>query len=101
MSAQAKSPTRLSTLPHSTDAERTVLGALLMDPDAIIKVSDFLKPEDFYDPTYRMIFQGIYDLHQAHEVIDFVTVSNKLTSNKKIQEVGGSSFISEARWNLL
>ena len=95
MSAQAKSPARLNTLPHSTDAERTVLGALLMDPDAIIKVSDFLKPEDFYDPTYRMIFQGIYDLHQAHEVIDFVTVSNKLTNNKKIQEVGGSSFLAE------
>ena len=85
----------ISTQPHSTDAERTVLGALLMDPDAIIKVGDFLKPEDFYDPTYQMIFKSIYDLHQAHEVIDFVTVSNNLANNKKIQEIGGSSFLAE------
>ncbi|PIR53495.1 replicative DNA helicase [Candidatus Peregrinibacteria bacterium CG10_big_fil_rev_8_21_14_0_10_49_10] len=90
----------LSTQPHSTDAERTVLGALLMDPDAIIKISDFLKPEDFYDPTYRSVFQAIYNLHQQHEVIDFVTVSNNLASNKKIQEIGGSSFLAELAANV-
>jgi len=77
-----------------------VLGALLMDPDAIIKISDFLKPEDFYDPTYRSVFQAIYNLHQQHEVIDFVTVSNNLASNKKIQEIGGSSFLAELAANV-
>ncbi len=66
-----------------------------MDPDAIVKVSDFLTPEDFYDPTYKIIFSAIYNLHQQHEVIDFVTVSNNLASNKKIQDVGGSSFLAE------
>ena len=95
MPSKATSTTALDTQPHSTDAERTVLGALLMDPEAIIKVSDFLKPDDFYDLTYRLIFQAIYDLHQGHEVIDFVTVSNKLSSDKKIQEIGGSSFLAE------
>lgn len=77
-----------------------MLGALLMDPDAIIKISDFLKPEDFYDPTYRSVFQAIYNLHQQHEVIDFVTVSNNLASNKKIQEIGGSSFLAELAANV-
>lgn len=89
-----KTPSVLETQPHSTDAEKTVLGALLLDPDAIIKISDFLTPEDFYDPTYKLIFSAIYQLHQNHEVIDFVTVSNKLAGNSKIDEVGGSSFLA-------
>ncbi|PIQ76519.1 replicative DNA helicase [Candidatus Peregrinibacteria bacterium CG10_big_fil_rev_8_21_14_0_10_49_24] len=92
--AAKKTPPALDTQPHSTDAEKTVLGALLLDPDAIIKISDFLTPEDFYDPTYKLIFSAIYQLHQNHEVIDFVTVSNKLAGNSKIDEVGGSSFLA-------
>ena len=87
--------TLLETQPHSTEAEKTVLGALLLDPDAIIKISDLLTPEDFYDPTYRMIFQAIFELYQQHEPIDFVTVSTKLSDNKKIQDVGGSAFLAE------
>ena len=81
--------------PHSLEAERTVLGALLIDPDAIIKISDFLKPEDFYDPTHRMIFQAIFELFVQHVPIDFVTVSTKLADNKKVQDIGGSAFLAE------
>lgn len=88
-------PTLIETQPHSLEAERTVLGALLLDPEAIIKISDFLVPDDFYDPTYKMVFQAIYELYTAHEVIDFVTVSNKLSDNKKIQEIGGTAFLAE------
>ena len=52
----APTPTAFDTPPHSLEAEKTVLGALLLDPEAIIKISDFLKPEDFYDPTHRIIY---------------------------------------------
>jgi len=85
----------LEAQPHATEAEKTVLGALLLDPEAIVKVSDLLTPEDFYDPTYRLIFQAIYALYQEHEPIDFVTVSSRLADNKKIQDIGGSSFLAE------
>ncbi len=85
----------LEAPPHSPEAERTVLGALLLDPEAIIKISDFLKPEDFYDPTYRIVFQAVFDLYQQHEPIDFVTVANKLSDVKKIQEIGGSAFLAD------
>ena len=85
----------IETQPHSTDAEKTVLGALLMDPEAIIKVSDLLTSEDFYDPVYRQVFEAISTLYQAHEPIDFVTVSEKLKDNEKIQQIGGSSFLAE------
>lgn len=87
--------TLLEGQPHSVDAERTVLGALLLDPDAIIKVSDLLLAEDFYDPTYRLIFGAIEQLHREHEPIDFVTVAGKLSDSKKIQDVGGSAFLAE------
>lgn len=87
--------TLFDTPPHSPEAERTVLGALLLDPEAIIKVSDFLKPEDFYDPTYRQIFQAIYQLYTNHEPIDFITVTNKLGDNKNVQDIGGSAFLAE------
>jgi replicative DNA helicase len=81
--------------PHSTEAEKTVLGALLLDPEAIVKVSDLLVPEDFYDPTYRLIYQSIYELYQQHEPIDFVTVASKLSDSKKIQDIGGTVFLAD------
>ncbi|MBI1934616.1 replicative DNA helicase [Candidatus Peregrinibacteria bacterium] len=91
----APSPPFLETPPHALEAERTVLGALLLDPEAIIKVSDFLRPEDFYDPRLRSICQIIYELYQRHEPIDFVTVANRLSDSGTLNDVGGSAFLAE------
>ncbi len=91
----AQTPNVIDAPPHSPEAERTVLGALLLDPEAIVKVSDFLKPEDFYDPTYRMVFQAIFDLYLKHEPIDFITVSTKLADNERLQAIGGSAFLAQ------
>ena len=85
----------LQSQPHSTDAERTVIGALLLDPEAIIKISDFLKSDDFYDPIYRDIYGAIMSLYSNHEPVDFVTVTSKLSDNKKLQEIGGSAFLAQ------
>jgi replicative DNA helicase len=87
--------TFLDVQPHSLEAEQTVLGALLMDPDAVIKVSDLLTPEDFYEPTYRIIYAAIAALYQSHQPVDIITVTNKLSDEKKIQNVGGSAFLAE------
>src|SRR3989338_5189536 len=91
----AQSSTFLETPPHALEAERTVLGALLLDPEAIIKVSDFLRPEDFYDPRLRSICQVMYELYQRHEPIDFVTVANRLSDAGTLNDVGGSAFLAE------
>ncbi len=85
----------LDVQPQSIEAEQTVIGAVLLDPEAIIKISDFLAPEDFYDPTYRTIYGAVIALYQGHQPIDIITVSNKLADEKKIQAVGGSAFIAE------
>lgn len=92
--SQASSQAFLQGQPHSTDAEKTVLGAILLDPEAIIKVSDLLKPEDFYDPVHKLIYQAVLELHERHEVIDFVTVSSKLSDSKHVQQVGGTAFLA-------
>src|SRR3989338_1682160 len=93
--ASPPSPTGLETPTHAPDAERTVLGALLLDPDAILKVSDFLRAEDFYDPKYRIIYGAINDLYQKHEPIDFVTLVSRLKDIGKIDDIGGSAFLAE------
>tara|TARA_Y100000310_G_scaffold343492_3_gene451396 strand:+ start:1259 stop:2704 length:1446 start_codon:yes stop_codon:yes gene_type:complete len=95
MPTSSSPKTSIATQPHSLEVERTVIGALLMDPDAIIKVSDFLRPEDFYDPVLKDIYLAVFALYQEHEPIDFVTVSTKLKDNKKINDIGGSAFLAQ------
>ncbi len=91
----ANPPALLTTQPHSIEAERTVLGALLIDPEAIIKVSDILHSQDFYDPTYRLIYQAMEELYRDHAPIDFVTVSNKLAASEKLEGIGGTAFLAQ------
>lgn len=81
--------------PHSPEAERTVLGALLLDPEAILKVSDFLKPTDFYEPVHKKIYEAMFTLYTQHIPIDFVTVSTKLASDTAVQDAGGSAFLAD------
>lgn len=92
--------TFLESQPHSLDAEKTVLGAILMDPEAVLKVADLLDAEDFYDPTYREIYGAIKALYQAHQPVDIVTVTSKLQDSQKIQSVGGSAFLAELASNV-
>ncbi len=94
-STSLKASPLIQPQPHSLDAERTVLGALLLDPEAIVKVSDLLVPEDFYDPVHRLIYKAVSDLFTGHEPIDFITVTSKLADERKIQEIGGSAFLAE------
>ena len=81
--------------PHNTDAERSVLGCLLLDPDAIHKVVAKLQPDDFFDPVYRSIYTAICELYADAASIDFVTVADKLSRDTKLQQLGGSAFLAE------
>ena len=87
--------TLLDVQPHSHDAEQTVIGALLIDPEAIIKVSDLLTVEDFYEPMFGIVYGVILELFQLHQPIDIVTVASRLSDQKKIQDIGGSAFLAE------
>lgn len=81
--------------PHSIDAEISVLGALLLDKDAVFNVAEFLHPKHFYDARHSIIYEAIIDLYENREPIDVLTVSNRLKKKKKLKEIGGVSYIAD------
>lgn len=81
--------------PHSPSAERTLLGALLIDPERILDVSPLLSADDFFDPVYRTIYQAILRLHEARAPIDPITVGQALRDVGTLASVGGPSFLAE------
>lgn len=81
--------------PQSIEAERSLLGCLLIDKEAIIKVVDFLKPEDFYRPAHQAIYQACLDLFQKAEPIDILSVSNRLAEKNLLEDIGGRAYLAE------
>jgi len=80
--------------PQNIEAEEAVLGALLIDPDAIIRVATILKPDDFYREKHGWIYETALSLHEKREPIDFLTVCNELEGQGQLNEVGGPMFIT-------
>jgi len=81
--------------PQNLEAERSVLGALLIDNDVVFKISDILKSEDFYKNEHKIIYEAMMDLSQNHQPIDVLTLTDLLEKRKKLKEVGGASYVSE------
>ncbi len=81
--------------PHDEQAESSILGAILIDKDAISDVIDFLRPEFFYKDTHQHIFKAMMLLFEKHEPVDIVTVTSQLKKMGKYKEVGGASYLSE------
>ncbi len=82
------------TIPANPEAEEAVLGSLLIDPDAIIKVASFLEPDDFYREKNGWIYRAILDLHERREPADFVTLVDELERRDQLQQVGGTAYIT-------
>jgi len=80
--------------PHNIEAEQSVLGSLMMDKDAIIKVADFVKPNDFYKDAHNIIYKAILDLYEKREPLDVLSISNRLEEKNKLEEIGGSSYLA-------
>jgi len=90
-----KTRSLIDTEPHSTEAERTVLGALLIDPAAIYEIDARLLHTDFYDPIHATIYNAIHQLSGKGTPPDFVTVANELNEYERLQEIGGSAFLAQ------
>jgi len=80
--------------PHDIEAEEAVIGSLLIDPEAILKVAVSLKPEDFFSETNRLIYQACLSLYQRNEVINQITVAHELMRQDKLEQIGGAAFLS-------
>jgi replicative DNA helicase len=83
------------TVPANPEAEEAVVGSLLIDPDAVLKVASFLQPEDFYRERNGWIYRAILDLHERREPADFVTLCDELERNNLLQEIGGAAYITQ------
>ena len=70
------------TVPANPEAEEAVLGSLLIDPDAVLKVASFLEDGDFYRERNGWIYRAILDLHERREPADFVTLCDELERRK-------------------
>src|SRR3989344_3192455 len=79
--------------PHSPEAEGSVLGALLLDKDAIIAIAEFLKPDDFYDDRHREIYLAALELYEERTPIDVLTISERLKKRKILKKIGGVSYL--------
>ena len=80
--------------PQSVEAEQCLLGSLLLDNTAIIKIADSVVAKDFYKAIHQEIYQAMVDLFEKSEPVDMVSVKNRLKSKKKLEEIGGNAYLS-------
>lgn len=81
--------------PQNLEAEQHFLGSILLDKDAIIKVGDMIRPDDFYDSKHRLLYEIMIELYSKHEPIDVVSISNLLKEKNKLEQVGGRTYLAK------
>lgn len=81
--------------PQNAEAEASLLGALLIDADAIVKVADIVAPEDFYDERHKRIFEAVRQLYEKHSPVDVLTLADQLKGTGFIDMVGGPAYLTE------
>jgi replicative DNA helicase len=79
--------------PQNLEAERAVLGAILMDNETVYTVMEILEPSAFYQPSHRLIFSTMLDLSERGEPIDIVTLTDRLRSAGSLDKAGGPDYI--------
>lgn len=80
--------------PHNDDAEKSVLGSILLDKDALFEVLEILKPEDFYNEMHKEIYSAVIELYRKNQPVDILTVSEELKKRKSLEMVGGRAYIA-------
>ncbi len=80
--------------PQNLEAEQSLLGSLLIDKDAIIKMADLVSPEDFYRDAHRIVFQAMLDLYEKREPIDLLSLGNRLEELNKLETIGGRTYLT-------
>jgi replicative DNA helicase len=81
--------------PHSEEAEQSVLGAVLIDKDAIVSVAEFLRAEHFYQKNHGLIYEAALSLFEKREPIDLVTLTEELKKGGNLDKVGGASYLAD------
>jgi replicative DNA helicase len=80
--------------PHDVEAEKAVLGSLLIDSEGIFKIATFLRPEDFFTPENQWVYDACFSLYQRNEGINQITVAHELAQKGRLEEAGGAAYLS-------
>jgi replicative DNA helicase len=80
--------------PQNIEAEQSVLGAIMLEREALASTIEFLSPDDFYKAAHKKIFLAMLDLYEKDEPIDSITLTEQLSRQNQLEEVGGASYIS-------
>lgn len=81
--------------PQNQEAEASLLGALLIDSNAIVKIADNLSVKDFYDKRHERIYEAIISLYEQHKAIDVLTLSDRLKDTGYLDSIGGPAYLTE------
>lgn len=81
--------------PQNIEAEQSVLGSILLDPEAIIPAMEYVEANDFYRRAHQLIFQSMIELNEKNEAIDVITIANNLESKDQLDDVGGTPYLAE------
>jgi replicative DNA helicase len=81
--------------PHNLDAERSVLGAILLDSETLATVADELRSDNFYSNAHELIFESVLELFHDSKPIDVITLTSSLKKKNKLSQVGGPAYLSE------
>ena len=82
-------------LPHSIEAEQSVIGSMLMDKEAVLAASEIIAREDFYQNSYGVMFEAMVELYQEGRPVDLVTVQDRLREKDVPPEVSSLEFVRE------
>jgi replicative DNA helicase len=91
-------PTRLPNTqvqPQNTDAEASLLGAILIDADAIVKIADIINANDFFDAKHQHIYEAVVSLYEKRQAIDVLTLSDQLKNVGYLDMIGGPGYLTE------
>jgi len=81
--------------PRSIESEKALLGCLMLDPNSINKIIDYIQPEDFYHKNHQEIYHACQDVFEKGNPIDLLSVATCLKENGKLEEIGGNSYLTE------
>jgi replicative DNA helicase len=85
----------VSKQPHNSEAEASLLGAVLIDADALVKIADAVGTDDFFDPKHQRIYEAIIALYERRSPIDVLTLSDQLKTVGFLDMIGGPSYLTE------
>lgn len=81
--------------PQNIETEESLLGCLMIDKDAVIKISDLVFPEDFYRESNKIVYEVIRELYSRQEPIDILTITNRLEEKNKLEAIGGRTYLAK------